>query len=196
MCKPALIIDVVAAKNPAEPAPEIDYDLYRRAIRRLNRLEPDPWPVCLSCRVPYDPAGQHWLFRRRCDSCGTARMEAIVRRMLRTRSSAVATRCLRALERGPYEGTRRRQSLVGKDRPPALVLATSPAGGPTRHAIETWPLCKGCNGALDPQEADVHFPELCSTCGINRTYATIAPLVERFGADGAMIKLQALARIV
>jgi predicted RNA-binding Zn-ribbon protein involved in translation (DUF1610 family) len=155
--------------------PEIDYDLYRRHVRRLNRLEPDPWPVCRSCRVPYDPAGQHWLFRRRCDSCGTARMEAIVARMLKTRSSAVATRCLRALERGPYEGTRRRQPAP---------------------ALKTWPLCKGCNGALDPQEADVHFPELCSTCGINRTYATIAPLVERFGADGAMIKLQALARIV
>jgi hypothetical protein len=49
---------------------------------------------------------------------------------------------------------------------------------------------------LDPQESDVHFPELCSTYGINRTYEAIAPLIDRFGPDVAMIKLQAFARTV
>jgi hypothetical protein len=49
----------------------------------------------------FDRDARHWLYPRTCDCCGTRRMEAAVRRLLRARSDAELCKALNALVRGP-----------------------------------------------------------------------------------------------
>jgi hypothetical protein len=99
----SLIVDFVAVDGePAEPV-VMDPAFYKAHLRKLNRRSANPYPVCMACRTPYDRSQRHWLFARRCDSCGLLKMERLVRQIVNARSGETLTRAISALQRGPYE---------------------------------------------------------------------------------------------
>lgn len=75
-------------------------------------------PVCRVCLVSFDVVDRHWLFVKRCDCCGSDRVEQLVRRIVRGTSGS-ATRAIKALERGPAE--RDRELSMGDIQAAALA---------------------------------------------------------------------------
>jgi hypothetical protein len=57
-----------------------DRKLMLRVRRQWNEAQPVPFPECSKCRWPYHPDDGGWLFRSRCESCETAKLEKMLRR--------------------------------------------------------------------------------------------------------------------
>jgi hypothetical protein len=84
-------------EQEAEASAQRTAKLVRR-LRRENRACPTPWPVCKKCNVPHDPVDSHWLFRSYCDSHGIARLERLIRRIVRARGRRCTLRFLKGLK--------------------------------------------------------------------------------------------------
>jgi hypothetical protein len=77
-----------------------DVDEFWARLRRENELRRKPLPECRDCGAPFMKGDRDWLFRGPlCCSCGAARLEAIIRRLVKRRGRRKTIKVLRALAR-------------------------------------------------------------------------------------------------
>jgi hypothetical protein len=89
----------------------------------------------------------------------------------------------------------------------ATTMVKSPRGTKTFSRVhQDWldwnarqscplPVCPKCNLPFDERDHGDLFPAWCSTCETSLAFRYIWRMIRRFGRDGALIKLRALARV-
>jgi hypothetical protein len=70
---------------------------FRRIIRRLNREQPKPRPVCERCRWPFAREERHDVFPALCWSCGQSKLDRLIRRIVQCLGRRRTLRTLRRL---------------------------------------------------------------------------------------------------
>jgi hypothetical protein len=68
-----------------------------KRLRRANRSSASPWPECKRCKLAVDREDMSWLFPHLCDSHGLGKLEAMVRRIVRSYGRRSTVRILKRL---------------------------------------------------------------------------------------------------
>jgi hypothetical protein len=64
-----------------------------------NARQPIPLPVCPGCNTPFMAGDADWLDARLCNSCGTGRIESLIRDLVNAADRPSTLRALEAITR-------------------------------------------------------------------------------------------------
>jgi hypothetical protein len=68
-------------------------------LQEENRASASPWPECKRCGFAVDPQDMSWLYINHCDSHGMAKLDALVRKIVRRHGRRRTLRVLKRLAR-------------------------------------------------------------------------------------------------
>jgi hypothetical protein len=82
-----------------EPVDPVSQKQLLERLQEENRASATPWPECRRCGFAVDKEDMSWLFPNFCDSHGLAKLDAILKKIVRRRGRRRTLRILKRLAR-------------------------------------------------------------------------------------------------
>jgi hypothetical protein len=135
-----------------------------------------------SCRMPFADGDGGIIYPSLCSSCDGRRVYRLIGRVLKRHGRDRGLELIADLAR-----PKRKLTQADYDEVRAYVIDQARANGTPR--------CPECKMPIDDNDHGMLWPELCGGCAAQREFPLLEQVIERFGPEGARLKLEILARM-